>query len=103
MPTTYYRSKTLAEPITRRELGKIAAALAAFEGSGAGIAAIQDGGARPGYYRFPDSFLWGCATAAYQIEGAAAEDGRKPSVWDTYSHTPGMTVNGDTGDVANDH
>ena len=63
---------------------------------------MQDG-ARRGYYQFPDSFLWGCATAAYQIEGATAEDGRKPSIWDTYSHTPGKTVNGDTGDFANDH
>jgi beta-glucosidase len=53
-------------------------------------------------YRFPAGFRWGCATAAYQVEGAVAEDGRLPSVWDTYSHTPGKTVNGDTGDVATD-
>ncbi len=66
------------------------------------MAAIQDGGVRD-YYRFPGGFLWGCATAAYQIEGAAAEDGRKPSVWDKYSHTPGKTAQGDTGDVADDH
>jgi beta-glucosidase len=52
---------------------------------------------------FPADFLWGTATAAYQIEGAAAEDGRGPSIWDTYSHTPGKTLNGDTGDVACDH
>ncbi|KOX13443.1 GH1 family beta-glucosidase [Micromonospora profundi] len=52
---------------------------------------------------FPESFLWGSATAAYQIEGAATEDGRGPSIWDTYSHTPGRTLNGDTGDVAADH
>ncbi|MFE7508240.1 GH1 family beta-glucosidase [Promicromonospora sp. NPDC057488] len=51
----------------------------------------------------PASFLLGSATAAYQIEGAAAEDGRGPSIWDTFSHTPGNTVNGDTGDVADDH
>jgi beta-glucosidase len=53
--------------------------------------------------RFPDDFLWGAATAAYQIEGAANEDGRGPSIWDTFSHTPGKTDNGDTGDVACDH
>ncbi|WP_203968255.1 GH1 family beta-glucosidase [Sediminihabitans luteus] len=53
--------------------------------------------------RFPDGFVWGSATAAYQIEGAAAEGGRTPSIWDTYSHTPGRTLNGDTGDVADDH
>ncbi len=52
---------------------------------------------------FPDGFLFGSATAAYQIEGAAREDGRAPSIWDTFSHTPGMTANGDTGDVACDH
>jgi beta-glucosidase len=52
---------------------------------------------------FPDGFAWGAATAAYQIEGAATEDGRGPSIWDTFSHTPGRTMNGDTGDVAADH
>nr|WP_202501803.1 GH1 family beta-glucosidase [Streptomyces sp. SID5785] len=52
---------------------------------------------------FPPSFLWGTATAAYQIEGAAAEDGRTPSIWDTYARTPGKVRNGDTGDVATDH
>ena len=52
---------------------------------------------------FPDDFVWGAATSAYQIEGAVAEDGRVPSIWDTFSHTPGKVVNGDTGDVAADH
>ncbi|MGH2412272.1 MAG: GH1 family beta-glucosidase [Microcystaceae cyanobacterium] len=54
-------------------------------------------------YQFPDGFMWGTATASYQIEGAIAEDGRKPSVWDTFSATPGRTVNGDTGALACDH
>jgi beta-glucosidase len=53
--------------------------------------------------RIPEDFLLGAATAAYQIEGAAREDGRGPSIWDTFSHTPGRTWNGDTGDVAADH
>jgi beta-glucosidase len=53
--------------------------------------------------RFPDGFAWGTATASYQIEGAVGEDGRKPSIWDTFSHTPGKTQDGDTGDVADDH
>jgi len=52
---------------------------------------------------FPEGFLWGAATAAYQIEGAAAEDGRGPSMWDTFSKIPGKIDNGDTGDVACDH
>ncbi|MCU1320908.1 MAG: beta-galactosidase [Acidobacteriaceae bacterium] len=52
---------------------------------------------------FPKGFLWGSATASYQVEGAVKEDGRGPSIWDTFSHTPGKTHNGDTGDVANNH
>jgi beta-glucosidase len=56
-----------------------------------------------GALRFPDGFVWGAATAAYQIEGAVAEDGRTPSIWDTFSHTPGKVRDGDTGDVADDH
>ena len=51
---------------------------------------------------FPEGFLWGVSTAAYQIEGAVAEDGRGPSIWDTFSHQPGATTNGDTGDIACD-
>jgi beta-glucosidase len=53
--------------------------------------------------RFPEDFLWGAATAAYQIEGGAREGGRGPSIWDTFSHTEGRTKDGDTGDVACDH
>ena len=54
-------------------------------------------------YSFPDEFTWGVATASYQIEGAVAEDGRQPSVWDTFSATPGRVLNGDTGEIACDH
>ncbi|WP_062204187.1 GH1 family beta-glucosidase [Streptomyces sp. NBRC 109706] len=52
---------------------------------------------------FPSDFLWGSATASYQIEGAAREDGRTPSIWDTFCRTPGKVFEGDTGDVACDH
>ena len=52
---------------------------------------------------FPDGFLWGAATAAYQIEGAVHEGGRGVSIWDTFSHTPGKVNAGETGDVACDH
>jgi len=52
---------------------------------------------------FPTEFAWGAATSSYQIEGAAHEDGKGPSIWDTFSHTPGKVANGDTGDVACDH
>jgi beta-glucosidase len=51
---------------------------------------------------FPEGFTWGASTAAYQIEGAAGIDGKGPSVWDTFSHTPGKVRGGDTGDVACD-
>jgi beta-glucosidase len=53
--------------------------------------------------RFPDGFIWGAATASYQIEGAVTEDGRGPSIWDTFSRTPGRVYKGHTGDVACDH
>ncbi|MFE7191642.1 GH1 family beta-glucosidase [Kitasatospora sp. NPDC057541] len=53
--------------------------------------------------RFPPGFHWGAATSAYQIEGATAEDGRTPSIWDTFCRTPGKVHGGDTGDVAADH
>jgi beta-glucosidase len=53
--------------------------------------------------RFPSDFLWGAATAAYQIEGGTTADGRGPSVWDTFSRRPGAVAGGDTGDVACDH
>jgi beta-glucosidase len=51
----------------------------------------------------PEGFRWGVATAAYQVEGAADEDGRGPSVWDVFSRTPGRVRDGHTGDVACDH
>src|SRR3954468_23147050 len=54
-------------------------------------------------HRFPDSFIWGTATAAFQIEGAVAEDGRGASIWDTFSHEPGRVIDGTTADVACDH
>ena len=53
--------------------------------------------------RFPQGFLWGTATSSYQIEGAVHEDGRGPSIWDTFAHTPGKIRDGTSGDVAIDH
>jgi beta-glucosidase len=52
---------------------------------------------------FPEGWVWGAATAAYQVEGAVREEGRGQSIWDTFSHTPGKIANSDTGDVACDH
>lgn len=51
---------------------------------------------------FPEGFLWGSATASYQVEGGVHEDGRGPSIWDTFSHTRGKVNSGDTGDVSDD-
>jgi beta-glucosidase len=62
-------------------------------------AAHTPNGVRP----FPEGFLWGAATAAYQIEGAASADGRTPSIWDTFSETPGRIIGGHTGHIATDH
>ncbi len=52
---------------------------------------------------FPEDFLWGTATSAYQIEGSPLADGAGPSIWERFVHTPGLTIGGDTGDVACDH
>ena len=75
-------------------------------GVGAGLAAAGStralAGITPESLAFPDQFLWGCATAAYQIEGAVKEDGRGQTNWDVFCHTPGKVANGDTGDVACD-
>jgi beta-glucosidase len=92
--------------LSRRAFARLASAAAltpsalrAFaEGAGAQTPTIKTSP-----LSFPNGFLWGSATASYQVEGAVNEDGRGPSIWDVFSHTPGKTNNGDTGDVANDH
>jgi len=55
------------------------------------------------FLSFPKNFLWGAATASYQIEGSWNEDGKGESIWDHFSHTPGKVKNGDTGDAACDN
>ena len=53
--------------------------------------------------QFPTGFLWGSATAAYQVEGSPLADGAGPSNWHRFVHTPGLVRDGDTGDIACDH
>ncbi|HEX7106400.1 MAG TPA: GH1 family beta-glucosidase [Acidothermaceae bacterium] len=69
------------------------------------IETLQDAEERAamGGLAFPERFVWGTATASYQVEGGVAEGGRTPSIWDTFSHTPGKVFGGDTGDVAAEH
>ena len=55
------------------------------------------------FIAFPEDFVWGCASSAYQVEGAWNEDGKGPSIWDTFVHTPGKVANGETGDITVDH
>ena len=88
--------------ISRRTFTQLASA-AALAPTAAFAAKPETGVTASTPLSFPRGFLWGSATASYQVEGAANEDGRGPSIWDTFSHTPGKTHNGDTGDVADDH
>jgi beta-glucosidase len=89
---------------SRRDIGRGlgAAAAAALAAGKAGAAPGALAAIRPTQKSFPAGFKWGCATAAYQIEGAVKEDGRGLTNWDVFSHTPGRVANGDTGDVADD-
>jgi beta-glucosidase len=83
--------------LNRRELGNGLGAAAA-----AGFFARPAGAAGATELAFPSDFRWGCATAAYQIEGAVNEDGRGPTDWDIFSHTPGKVFGNQNGDVACD-
>src|SRR5690242_2995098 len=95
----------MTDQLSRRNFAKLAGA-AALGASNVPLAAKAAHAATlqaPADRSFPTGFLWGTATASYQVEGAAAEDGRLPSIWDTFSHTPGKVANNATGDVADDH
>jgi beta-glucosidase len=86
--------------ITRRQFGKVAVATTAL--AGASLPEFSLAESKPENRQFPRDFVWGCATAAYQIEGGVHEGGRGESIWDVFSHTPGKIPSGDTGDVADD-
>src|SRR5262245_47240882 len=92
-------------PFSRRDFVNVAsaAALGALAASGGGSVEDKPETMSDKQRQFPKGFNWGTATSSYQIEGAWNEDGKGPSIWDTYAHTPGRIKNNDTGDVANDH
>ncbi|MBE7158056.1 MAG: family 1 glycosylhydrolase, partial [Rhodospirillales bacterium] len=103
---------TRLDGFSRRRFGKgIATATTALSAGALGSsgASAQTAGApqqptpRQDYYSFPQGFLWGCATAAYQVEGATTADGRGVSIWDKFSHTPGKIFGNQNADVADDH
>lgn len=101
------KETALLDRLSRRAFAKLfgsaAIAPSALTTTAASAAAAGFAETAPAPHSFPKGFLWGSATASYQVEGAVNVDGRGPSIWDTFSHTPGKTNNGDTGDVANDH
>jgi beta-glucosidase len=91
---------------SRRTLGRLlsgSAAAVAFPGVERELRAQSQDAVRKNERAFPPGFLWGSATASYQVEGAVKEGGRGVSIWDTFSHRPGKVHNGDTGDVADDY
>jgi beta-glucosidase len=88
--------------LSRRQFGKVVTAAAAAASAGTLLPRFAFGEPMPEPLAYPKGFLWGCATAAYQIEGGATADGRGPSLWDVFAHTPGKTYHGETGDVADD-
>ncbi len=97
----------MSTQLSRRDFGRaVAASGAALTLSGSTALAAtheQSSAAGASGRSFPADFLWGSATASYQVEGAVHKDGRGVSIWDTFSHTPGKTDHGDTGDVADDY
>jgi len=94
----------VANTFSRRTFGRllgITAGTASLPAFGSALGAARE--PAPGApHRFPEGFVWGSATASYQVEGAVHADGRGVSIWDTFSHTPGKIFENQTGDVADD-
>ncbi|MBB5057136.1 beta-glucosidase [Granulicella aggregans] len=102
----------MAPYISRRSFARLLSVAAGALSLPAGAATLDTGtqhaalgaamGAASMEKKFPTGFLWGSATASYQVEGGVNEGGRGQTIWDTFSHTPGKVANGDTGDVSTD-
>jgi beta-glucosidase len=111
MSDSEYRVST--DRLTRRQVIRAAAlaggSLIAGNGAGALLSAAANAGDKPQsskrklQYRFPEGFLWGAATSAYQVEGSPLGDGAGVSIWHRFAHTPGNVANDDNGDIADDH
>ena len=95
----------LRSSFSRRAFAQLVAALLGSTAVPPAISepASESDGRGTGQRSFPEGFLWGSATASYQVEGAVHEDGRGPTIWDTFSHLPGAVAGGDTGDVSVDY
>jgi beta-glucosidase len=98
----------MTKRISRRSFGKIASAAALASTTATALPFVEksahaEAPPQTSGREFPKGFLWGTATASCQVEGAVNEDGRGPSIWDTFSHTPGKVIENATGDVADDH
>jgi beta-glucosidase len=91
--------------LSRRRFAKLAGAAALSLAATSAKPAGGEAGPAPDRHAaaFPDGFVWGTATSAYQVEGAVDEDGRGRSIWDTFAHTPGRIADQTSGDRANDH
>jgi beta-glucosidase len=86
--------------LTRREFGKTVAAATALAGTSLPRFAVGEAQTSASNRQFPEGFVWGCATSAYQIEGGVHDGGRGQTNWDIFAHTPGKIYNNQTGDVA---
>ena len=89
--------------LSRREIAKLAGLAALSTSLPAAAAEKKQADLRFAPAPFPKGFVWGTATSSYQIEGAVNEDGRGPSIWDTFSHTAGKIEDHSNGDRANEH